>query len=155
MLLSDIWSYHLLPSKIGYTYAPILVITRLLTLKKITVLSLGVDLNHHLWTGNSVFVFRLPKLFSSFVCFFQIVWSSGFLVGFLFVFFFTILWSDFFFFICSFFLLFLFDKFFITNCFICFLFFLVFITADFISTCLLHLFSFFGGFFFDFVISYT
>jgi hypothetical protein len=40
--------YHLLPSKIGYTYAPILVIARLLTLKPITVLSLRVDLNHHL-----------------------------------------------------------------------------------------------------------
>jgi hypothetical protein len=33
---------------IGYTCAPILVIKRLLTLKKITVLGFGVDLNHHL-----------------------------------------------------------------------------------------------------------
>ena len=128
------------PSKIGYTYASILVIKRLLSIKK-TVLSMGVDLNHHLWTRSSVFVFRLPKLF-----FLLLVWclfKCCDIVGFFGFFYFVIS----FFFIYSFFLLFLFDKFFIPNCVICFSLFLC------VDNCWLYQYVFYIFFPFSFVFS--
>ena len=114
--------------------------------KKKTVLSFGVDLNHHLWTGSSVFIFKLLKLifFLLFWGFFIILWSSvGFFLQFCDQIFFLILIFS----IISFWLI-LYNSLFYFS-----LFFFVFIIVDLISTCFFYIF--FHFFLLFLFISYT